>query len=171
MILICRLECRLRGGKKGDSTGRRLATGQDTSLIGMWTFGEVRHKVTKKEKKNTRTESWNSFIHSFIHSKILSVCWGSNSVLGVGNMVVGAQDRWRFFPHEINNLEFQESWDLKMLHESKQWRKTMIFQQVCLKHYFLADIFAFVDKITDAYMSALHSILWDRNSMTKSCYC
>lgn len=48
--------------------------------------------------------------------------------------------------------------DPKMLHDSKQARKTIIFPQVCLKHFMVADIFAFTDKIADAWVAVVHSI-------------
>lgn len=43
----------------------------------------------------------------------------------------------------------------------------MILKQAWLKHFLLADIFAFIGKITDVYMAIFHSVLWERDSMTK----
>ena len=47
----------------------------------------------------------------------------------------------------------------------------MVFQQAkCLKHFLFADMFAYAEKITEAYMAIFHSILWDKEFMTKSHY-
>lgn len=72
-------------------------------------IGRDTAEIMEKKKENINIAFWDSFNYTPIHSKILGAYGVSDPVLGMGNMVVGVQGGHRFNPHEISNVQFQES--------------------------------------------------------------